>query len=289
VSLESLYPYEVKRMELMGHNCAYIDEGAERKTGSTLVFLHGFSVNLTCFSRNYPYFIKKRRVVGLDYPGYYLSEKDPWISYDIPFVANAVVEFIEKLKLKYVILVGSSMGGAVAMETALKRPDLISSMVLVAPAGFSGRNRLLASLLSLQIKFSPDEKILKKMTDRLYSRVTTFTHDKKLPFLDKITAGYDEMVKRDDYNLWINVLLNMAQEVLRADYRKRAKEIDIPTYILWGDKDEVLPSVGAKTAQKSMGDNLTLEMMPNLGHLPFVEEPDLFNRKVDEFLRSEEL
>ncbi len=289
MTLESLYPFKVKRMELMGHDCAYIDEGAERETGATLVFLHGFSVNLACFSKNYSYFTKKRRVVGLDYPGYYLSEKDPWVSYNIPFMANAVVELIEKLELQYIILVGSSMGGAVAMEIALKRPDLISSMVLAAPAGFSGRNRLLAFLLSLQIKFSSEEKLIAKMTGRLYDRVSTFTHDKELPFLSKITVSYDEMVKRDDYSLWINVLLDMAQEVLRADYRKRAEEIKIPTYLLWGDKDEVLPPAGANIAQKCMGNNLTLEMLPNIGHLPFAEEPNLFNRKVDEFLKSEGL
>lgn len=289
MTLEGLYPHKVKRIELMGHDCAYIDEGTERETGSTLVFLHGFSVNLTCFSRNYPYFIKKRRVVALDYPGYYLSEKDEWISYNIPFMADAVAELIEKLNLKYVILVGSSMGGAIAMETALKRSDIISSLVLVAPAGFSGRNRLLATLLSLQTKIVSKEKLIKKMTERLYSRVTTFTYDKKLPFLDKITAGYDEMVKRKDYNLWINILLDMAREVLCADYRKKAKEIGIPTYLLWGDKDEVLPPSGAKTALKSMGDNLLMEMLPDMGHLPFVEAPDLFNRKVDEFLKSEGL
>ncbi|GEM_PF-2379723 len=289
MTLEGLYPHKVKRIELVGHDCAYIDEGAERETGSTLVFLHGFSVNLTCFSRNCPYFTKKRRVVALDYPGYYLSEKDEWVSYSIPFMADAVVELIEKLKLEYAIVVGSSMGGAVAMETTLKRPDLISSLVLVAPAGFSGRNILLASLLSLQTKLFPREKIIKQMTERLYDRVTTFTNDKKLPFLDKITAGYDEMVKRKDYELWINILLDMAREVLRADYRKRAGEIKIPTYILWGDKDEVLPSAGAKIAQRCMGDNLSVEMLPGMGHLPFVEAPDVFNRKVDEFLKSEGL
>lgn len=289
MTLEGLYPHKVRRIELMGHDCAYIDEGAERETGSTLVFLHGFSVNLTCFSRNYPFFLKKRRVVGLDYPGYYLSEKDEWISYSIPFMADAVVDLIEKLKLQYVILVGSSMGGAIAMETVLKRPDLVSSLILAAPAGFSGRNRLLATLLSLQMRFVPKEKLIKKMTERLYSRVTTFTHDKKLPFLGKIAAGYDEMIKRDDYGLWINILLDMAREVLCADYRKRAGEIKIPTYLLWGDKDEVLPPSGAKIAQKSMGNNLMMEMLPDMGHLPFVETPDLFNRKVDDFLKSEGL
>ncbi|MBN1573467.1 MAG: alpha/beta hydrolase [Deltaproteobacteria bacterium] len=289
MTLEGLYPHKVKRIELVGHDCAYIDEGDERETGSTLVFLHGFSVNLTVFSRNTSYFSKKRRVVALDYPGYYLSEKDEWVSYNIPFMSDAVIELIEKLKLKYVILVGSSMGGAVAMETALKKQDLISSLVLAAPAGFSGRNRLLAALLPLQTKLFPREKIIKKMTTRLYDRVTTFTYDKKLPFLDKITAGYDEMVKRKDYELWINILLDMAREVLRADYRKRAGEIKIPTYILWGEKDEVLPPFGAKIAQKCMGNNISIQMLPDMGHLPFVEAPDLFNRKVDEFLKSEGL
>ena len=280
MSLEELYPYPVKRMTLSGHDCAYIDEG----TGTPLVFLHGFSVNLSSFSLIYPALVKKRRVIGLDYPGYYLSEKKAGTRYDIPFMARAVCELIEMLGLDRVVLVGSSMGGAVAQEAALTAPDAISALVLAAPAGFSGINRVLASLLSVQKGLLPKKKLVDAMTRRLYDRVSTFVYNKESGFLKDVYHGYDAMREREDYQLWIGTLLMMAREVLTADFRRRAGGITAPTLIVWGDRDEVLPPEGADIARNSYGPNLTLEIFGDVGHIPFAERPDVFVNLVDGFL-----
>jgi len=285
MSLEALYPYPVERMTLSGHDCAYIDQGE----GTPLVFLHGFSVNLACFAPVYPALAKKRRVIGLDYPGYYLSEKKAGVDYDIPFMARAVCECIDALGLGQAVLVGSSMGGAVAQEAALTAPEAVSALVLAAPAGFSGRNRLLASLLPVQRALMPEKKLLDAMTRRLYDRVPTFMYDKESDFLADIYRGYDAMGEREDYPMWIGTLLKMAREVLTVDYRRRAGEIAAPTLIFWGDKDEVLPLQGAPMAREAFGTNVTLEIFTNVGHLPFAERPDDFVELVDGFLSKQGL
>lgn len=280
MSLEELYPYPVKRVTLAGHECAYIDEGK----GTPVIFLHGFSVNLACFAPIYPALMKKRRVIGLDYPGYYLSEKKADVAYSVPLMADAVAEMIEKLGLGRAVLVGSSMGGAVAQGTACAAPDAVSALVLAAPAGFSGRNRLLASLLSLQKALLPKQKLIDAMTKRLYDRVSTFVYDKESGFLKDVYRFYDAMREREDYQLWIGTLLKMAREVLTVDFRRRANMIAAPTLIVWGDKDEVLPPEGAEMARDAYGSNLTLEIFPDAGHLPFAERPGEFTDRVDEFL-----
>ena len=280
MSLEALYPYPVKRVTLAGHECAYIDEGK----GTPIVFLHGFSVNLAAFSPIYPALAKKRRVIGLDYPGYYLSEKRADVAYSISFMADAVAEMIETLGLDGAVLVGSSMGGAVAQETALMIPDAVSALVLAAPAGFSGRNLLVASLLSLQKALLPKKKLIDAMTTRLYDRVSTFVYNKESNFLKDVYRQYDAMREREDYDLWIGTLLKMAREVLVVDFRRRAGGISAPTLIVWGDKDEVLPPEGAEVARDTYGAGLTLKIVPDVGHLPFAERPDQFTGLVDEFL-----
>jgi pimeloyl-ACP methyl ester carboxylesterase len=282
MTLEELYGKKIKRIELLGHSCAYIDEGS----GTPVIFLHGYSVNLACFSPVYPLFRKNRRIIGLDYPGYYLSEKRRDVSYDIPFMADAVVSLIEKLRLKNVVIVGSSMGGAVAMEAALKKPKAISALVLAAPVGFSGRNPFLGFMVFLQTKVLPFEKQREKMYARLFSRVDTFFAEKTHPFRKTIEEGYRQMKSADDFDLWIRTLLLMAQSVLTADYRKRAAKIETPAYIIWGERDEVLPPKGAGIAQNSMGGNLTVEMVPGKGHLPFVEAPERFYMMTDTYLKA---
>lgn len=282
MTLEGLYPYPVKRISLLGHACAYIDEG---DVGVPMVFLHGFSVNLACFAKSYPHFLKKHRVIGLDYPGYYLSEKKEQ-AYDIPFMARSVIELIENLNLKKTVLVGSSMGGAIALETALVRPDLVSALVLAAPGGFSGRSRLMSRIIGLQRAILPREKLVSSMTARLSRRVPTFFVDKNNPAIDKIRAAYEAMKGRKDYPLWIMTLIGMAQSLLGADLTDRARDITVPTLVIWGDRDEVLSPAGAEKAKQAMRDWATVVMIPGVGHLPFIEATERFNAEVDGFLTS---
>ncbi len=282
MSLEQLYPYPVKRIPLVGHDCAYIDEG---KGGPPMVFLHGFSVNLACFAKNYPHFIKKHRVIGLDYPGYYLSEKrqEP---YDIPYMARAVGELLERLNLKKAVLVGSSMGGAIALEAARMNPDRVGALVLAAPGGFSGRSPFLSLVLGLQRALLPKEKLIPAMAARLSDRAATFFADKSNPAVDKIRAGYEGMKYRDDYELWIMTLLKMAQSVLKVNSARAARRIAVPTLVVWGDKDEVLPPAGAEKAKRILGDWATVVMIHGVGHLPFIEATERFHTEVDDFLAS---
>jgi len=182
------------------------------------------------------------------------------------------------------VLVGSSMGGAVAQEAALTAPGAVSALVLAAPAGFSGTHRLLASLLSVQKALLPKKKLVGAMTRRLYDRVSTFVYDKESDFLGDVYRSYDAMREREDYQAWIETLLSMAREVLSVDFRRRAGGISAPTLIVWGDKDEVLPFKGATEARKSYGSNMTLEIFEDAGHIPFAEQPDVFVNLVDGFL-----
>jgi pimeloyl-ACP methyl ester carboxylesterase len=282
MSLEELYPYPVKRISLLDHDCAYIDEG---RRGIPMVFLHGFSVSLACFAKNYPHFAKNHRVIGLDYPGYYLSEKKD-TAYDISFMARAVIELLDRLNLKKVVLVGSSMGGAIALEAALLSPEAIGALVLAAPGGFSGRNVLLSRFIGLQRALLPKKKVVSTMSARLGDRVATFFADENNPAADKIRAGYERMKERSDYPLWIMALVRMAQSLLSVDLSVRAHDVAVPTLVIWGDRDRVLPPAGAKRAERAMGDWATVVMIHGVGHLPFIEATERFHAEVDRFLAS---
>lgn len=282
MSLEELYPYPVKRIALAGHDCGYIDEGSR---GTPMVFLHGFSVNLASFAKSYPHFLKNHRIVALDYPGYYLSEKKDF-PYDIPFMAGAVVELLERLDLKKAVLVGSSMGGAIAVEAALLRPERVGALVLAAPVGFSGRNVLLSRIIGLQRALLPTEKVVSAMSARLPGRVAAFFADESNPAADKIRAAYEKMKGRGDYPLWIMALTRMAQAVLSENLTRRARDLAVPTLVIWGDRDRVLPPAGARKAGEAMGGWATVVVVPGVGHLPFIEAAERFHSEVDGFLAS---
>ena len=284
-TLESFYPKNLKHITLKDHDCVYIDEGS----GTPVLFLHGFSVNLAVFSDNFPTFSKTRRVVAFDYPGYYLSEKKGGVPYDIPFMADAACELIEKLSLEHVVLVGSSMGGAVAIETARRCPGKISALVLAAPAGFSGRQPFFARMVTVQEKLFSAEKYRAKFLERLILRVDTFFVNKQEPARDALIGQYYLMEERGDFDLWIETLSRMARETLTVDNRGGLPGSPVPICVLWGDADEVLPVEGADIAREAFGNSARIETIPGASHLFFVEMPAIFYERVDVFLKSENL
>ncbi|MBN2223114.1 MAG: alpha/beta hydrolase [Deltaproteobacteria bacterium] len=285
MALESFYPENIKHITLKDHDCIYVDMGY----GTPVIFLQGFATNITIFDGNYPDFSATRRVIAFDYPGYYLSEKKANTPYNLGYMADAVCELIEKLSVENVVLVGSSMGGAIAIETAKRCPDRLSAMVLIAPSGFSGRAPVKARIMGVQEKLVPAEFFRKKFFDTLLLRADTFFVDKEHPKKDAFIAQYYLMKDRDDFDLWIGTLTRMARATLSADNRTGLEDITIPTYIMWGDSDEALPVEGSYIAHDAFEDNATLEVIPNAGHIFFVEQPALFFEKVDGYLKSKGL
>jgi pimeloyl-ACP methyl ester carboxylesterase len=157
---------------------------------------------------------------------------------------------------------------------------------LAAPGGFSGRSVLMSYIVGLQRAILPRDRVVAAMSARLARRVPTFFADKTNPAIDKILAGYEAMKDRKDYSLWIMALVGMARSLLRVDLTGRARRITVPTLVVWGDRDEVLPPAGAARAGESMGDWATVIMIPGVGHLPFIEATERFNTEVDGFLAT---
>jgi pimeloyl-ACP methyl ester carboxylesterase len=101
---------------------------------TTLVLLHGYGEHLLTWRGVVDPLARRYRVVAFDLPGFGGSEK-PDRPYSLARMAGDVVAFLERWTHGPVVLVGHSMGGAVAARVALDRPDLVALLVLIAPAG----------------------------------------------------------------------------------------------------------------------------------------------------------
>ncbi len=131
--LDWVYPYPVKMTHLPGQvSVAYIDEGAGPQT---LVFLHGLGSYLKGWTKNVAELSRDFRCIALDFPGYGKSSKGN-LPYSMTFFARIVRDFIRQLNLQNVVLIGHSMGGQVAATFAVRYPDEVQKLVLIAPAGF---------------------------------------------------------------------------------------------------------------------------------------------------------
>lgn len=121
--------------------------------GPPIVLVHGWGCSAFTWRHILPQVVAAgRRAIAVDLPGHGLSDKpDAEAAYTTGEMARAVLELLDAEGWDEVVLVGHSMGGAIAREVALAAPSRIAALALLAPAGF-GRIRRLATGRAL----SPD-------------------------------------------------------------------------------------------------------------------------------------
>lgn len=116
---------------------AYSDQG---KGNDVILFVHGLGSYLPAWNKNIDDLKSQYRCIAIDLPGYGKSSKGNYqVSMD--FFAGIIKEVCDKLKISQIILAGHSMGGQIAITTALKYPSLVRKLVLIAPAGFETFNK----------------------------------------------------------------------------------------------------------------------------------------------------
>jgi 4,5:9,10-diseco-3-hydroxy-5,9,17-trioxoandrosta-1(10),2-diene-4-oate hydrolase len=101
---------------------------------TTLVLLHGYGEHLLTWRGVVDPLATRYRVVAIDLPGFGASEK-PDAPYTLPAMASRIEDFLGRWTRPPVVLAGHSMGGAIAAQVALDRPDLVQGLILIAPAG----------------------------------------------------------------------------------------------------------------------------------------------------------
>lgn len=201
-----------------------------------------------------------RRVYAIDLPGHGSSDKDVGDG-SVETLASAVLGFLDELEIGSAHLVGHSLGGAIVVAAAAAAPDSVRSLTLLAPAGCGS---------------SPDTEYLRGFSTAVSRR------DLK-PLLGHLFAD-DKFVTRqlvEDLLRYKRIdgvgpaLESLLGTLLDGD--KQAIDtiavlatLDVPTVVVWGSDDRILPLPDAATVEALA----TLTIVPGVGHMAHVEQPD---------------
>lgn len=226
-------------------------------SGEPLVFLHGAS-GAPAIMPFMETLAQRFDVLVPEHPGYGLSDEPEWLD-NIHDAAYFYLDFLKHLRLKNVTLMGSSMGGWMAMEMAVRDTSRIKSLVLVSPAGIQAPGVTPADIFLM----SPEE-----LVRRLF-------HDAKLAeqrLAEPVTAEAIDVALKNRHT---TARLAWEPRLHDPHLPKWLHRIDVPVKIVWGAEDRILP-VGILDELKKLLPQAKTTVMKNVGHLPHAERPAEF-------------
>ena len=248
-----------------------------------ILFIHGWSCSSLYWQNQLKGLSSKYRTLAIDLRGHGRSDKPPF-GYTLAYMARDVHEFIEKLNLKDVFLVGWSMGGSIVFEYFNQfRGEHLKGICIVDIGPYSWKTD------DYPIGYMDYEDRL-KLTHRYTMRYQNpeddgsgfvekmFVHRPDSHMLDQLKAEYKKVPP------YVRSLLIM--ELFCSDYRELLPEINVPTLIVlgsWSKKGKNYP-VGEYMQKKIRSSRLV--PFPNSGHCPFLEEAEKFNHVLSEFIEA---
>lgn len=252
--------------------------------GNPVIFIHGFGGASYSWRFIYKTYTESYKVILIDLKGFGFSDKPRENKYSISDQADIIESFIINKNLSNIILVGHSMGGAVALFTYLnmnKDINRLKGLILIDSAGYDQRLPNFINLLripivnSLSLSFTPSEFAVKSVL--------------RLSFYDKNKIT-DEMI--ESYAFFQSLpgahyaLIKTAEQIIPEDVDnviKKFMQIKVPVLLIWGQNDDIIP---LQYGHKMNSDipHSRLKVISECGHIPHEEKPNEVLYEINQFL-----
>ncbi len=244
----------------------------------TIVLIHGFLSSTFSFRRLIPLLAKDYRVIALDLPPFGKSEKSNKFFYTYDNFANIVIELLDTLNIKDIILVGHSMGGQISLHVVKKRPDLIRKVVLLCSSSYLDRSKLFL-IFSTYIPFF--SLCLKKiMTKQGVKRnLLNVVYDHSM-IDEEMMLGYEQPFYDNQIFHALARMIRHREEDLSSEV---LQSLDIKSLLIWGREDKVVPlQIGERLHQDLKHSKLIT--FDKTGHLLPEEKPNHVHENILQFI-----
>lgn len=227
--------------------------------GTPVVLIHGLSGSAMWWRRNLPALAQHHLVAAVDLVGFGRNRRF-WRPGPLPLpleeVAAVVARWIETTFSEPVHVVGHSMGGQVAIHLADVRGDLVRSLTLVGSTGLP---------FTLQPR----------------------SHLRNLPRPPAGLWSFSRLLAWDFLRAGPTSVAVASARLLTDDAREAMRRIHVPTLLVWGDRDPLVPELYAERMQQEIPDSAVV-VIPEAGHVSMWDNAESFNREVLSFFQSVE-
>jgi pimeloyl-ACP methyl ester carboxylesterase len=277
------WPALTRTVDVPGGPIEVVDTGGD---GPPLLFIHGVAGLWQNWLLNIPAFMGSHRVLAPDLPGFGRSPM-PAHKITIQGYAEAVDGLCDALGIDCPVVVGNSLGGFVAAELALAFPTRVEKLVLVSAAGLSIEYMRREPLLALARAWAMaatragarSEAMIRRPRLRRVALQSVVRYPERLsyPLTWELVQGagkpgfIDAMEALTDYS-----------------FRDKLTQIEVPTLIVWGRNDMLVPVADAEEFERLIGANARKEIFEDTGHVPMLERPSRFNALLKAFIAGRE-
>lgn len=275
-------PYSIQDhwITLDGGRMRYLRDGV----GPPLVLVHGLLGYSFSWRYAIPFLASQATVHAVDMLGVGFSDRPPGLDPTLRASANRLLRFLDAVGIASCDLLGTSHGGAISMMAAALEPERIRRLILVAPVNpWSQQGKPLAAILGnpfvspFVLRVAPLVRLTLQsyLLSRLYgdpSRIRPGTLE-----------GYSGPFERPGaFRHELGILRTWARDL--ADLESvMPKLAEIPAFLIWGDRDNAVAPTSMNPLSRQFKRCRT-RLLTGVGHLPYEEVPDEFNRIVAEFL-----
>ena len=260
---------------VQGRRIRYVETGR----GTPVVMIHGLGASLYAWRKNLaPLAAAGFRVIAFDLPGFGFSDKTA-TGYDNESYARVTVALLDSLDIADAVLVGHSMGGAIAAQVAIDHPERVRGLVLIGSAGLGVRQPLVLQVARWPL-LGPIALALRGrgLTGRVLRE--TYADPGKVTEAD-VDQYYAPTVEPG----YARALRRVLREFRLDGLQGQLEHVAAPTLVLWGEEDRIVP-IGLGRALALGIPHAAFLSVPHAGHSVQEEAADEVSRLIIKFLRE---
>ena len=252
--------------------------------GRPVVLIHGISRSLEDWDEVFDELAESTTVYAIDLPGY--GESGPIKHAGLREMAEAVWRFLDVVGVSETpILVGNSLGGAVAQQMAALQPKRVAGLVLVDSAGFGSEVTPALRMLGVPVV---GRLALRPSRKRAELTMSGILYNKELRTKERIDHAFALASRPGGAKVMLQTARSLGNwrgihERWRTELLAQVTPLGLPVLLMWGEKDLILPAKHIEAAKTAYPD-ARAHVFPKTGHMPQIEHPHEFIVLVHEFL-----
>lgn len=263
-------------VEIDGVRMHYRDEGE----GPVVILLHANYSSLFMWEPWVAALRDRYRVIRLDLPAHGLTGPEPSGNYTLERIQQLFEKFVDEKGLERFTVVGTSIGGTVAMRYTADHPDRIERLVLISPGSLEPRVR--GRTTPANVPKAAD--LLAYILPKSFTRFM-LTNDYGDPerVSDAVVDEWYEMWMREGNRL---AMLNLLRQYVSGGVEDKIRAVSVPVLLIWGEKNKRVPLALAYETKNLLVNSpeVRLEVLPGIGHMLVQEAPEASSQLIRRYL-----